>query len=216
MINVQIIRKKVKNISIKIKNDGSVSLTAPFITDMEYINNILLANQDKIINKITSFKKKPIIIETIVNGCQIYYLGRCYELKVINSDKFECCINGEFFELYVQDLNNQSEILFFLNNWYICQAKVIYNRLIDKYKHYIKKDIKKLVIKKMQTRWGSCNIKTSVINLNLNLILYPIEAIEYVVLHELTHLIHYYHDKYFYSFIEQIMPDWKSRKSLLL
>lgn len=217
MFNVQIIRKNVKNITLKIKNDGSVTLTAPILTDMKYINDILLANKDKILNKLTNLKKnRPSIPIKIDNGSHVYYLGRCYQLKIVHNENHGCFINGDFFELHTNNSSDNHLNLTIIYNWYIHQAKCVYNELIHKYKHFVKKDVKKITIKKMNTRWGSCNIKTSAINLNLNLMLYPIEAIEYVILHELTHLIHYNHDKNFYSFIEQIMPDWKIRKSLLV
>ena len=67
----------------------------------------------------------------------------------------------------------------------------------------------------MKTRWGSCNPHKGYINLNLELIKNPKESIEYVVFHELSHLIHPNHSKEFYSYISAYMPDWKRRKEIL-
>ena len=67
----------------------------------------------------------------------------------------------------------------------------------------------------MKTRWGSCNVKTKNINLNLELIKKPQECIEYVVLHELAHLKHPNHSKQFWEYVGMHMPDWKLRKKKL-
>lgn len=70
-------------------------------------------------------------------------------------------------------------------------------------------------IRTMKTQWGSCRPQTGIITLNRRLLEAPIEAIEYVVLHEFAHFIHPNHSKEFYALVEQFMPDWKVRKKML-
>ena len=72
--------------------------------------------------------------------------------------------------------------------------------------------ISHLSIKKMTSRWGSCNPKKGYINLNLSLIKMPRRMIEYVALHEMIHFFHYNHDKKFYAMMSEKMPDWQSRE----
>ncbi|MEG2396279.1 MAG: M48 family metallopeptidase, partial [Oscillospiraceae bacterium] len=70
-------------------------------------------------------------------------------------------------------------------------------------------------IRKMKSRWGSCQPKTGIVTLNSQLINAPIGCIEYVVLHELCHFVQPNHSKDFYSLVSAIMPDYKERKKLL-
>ncbi|MBF7043742.1 M48 metallopeptidase family protein, partial [Campylobacter volucris] len=77
------------------------------------------------------------------------------------------------------------------------------------------KKVQKISIKEMVSRWGSCNHKKAYINLNLKLMQKPIKSIEYVILHELTHLIYPHHQKEFYAFLYNLMPDYKAREIYL-
>jgi len=101
----------------------------------------------------------------------------------------------------------------FSDEFYYSEAKILFTRLIHKYNRYINKPITKVRIKKMNSRWGSCNSKKGYINLNLYLIKKDIEFIEYVILHELAHLIHPNHSQQFYALIASIMPDYRDRIS---
>jgi len=79
----------------------------------------------------------------------------------------------------------------------------------------VRKEINKVTIRKMKTRWGSCNYHKKSINLNLELIKKPLECVEYVIFHELTHLIYPNHSKDFYNYLLTYMSDWKRRKERL-
>ena len=164
---MQIIKKNIKSLTIRVNHDCEVIVTAPkFLSDF-YIKEIIDKKQSWI-NKLLSKCKKNL------------YLGKSYEIE-------------------------------FSEEFYFNEAKVLFNRLIRKYYPYINKPINKVRIKKMNSRWGSCNYSKGYINLNVYLIKYDIKFIEYVILHELTHLIHPNHSKDFYNFIEDIMPDYKER-----
>ena len=95
------------------------------------------------------------------------------------------------------------------------QAETIYEKTVDQFmpiflRHGIKKPI--IVIRKMKTLWGSCSKHLNKITLNEYLLKADIRGIEYVVFHELTHLIYNAHNKNFYDFLTIYMPDWKERK----
>lgn len=94
-------------------------------------------------------------------------------------------------------------------------AKRIYGHFIAKFAPTVNRKINRVVVRKMTTRWGSCNSRKGYINLSLNLIEKAPDLVEYVVLHELAHLIYPHHQKSFYDFIAKLMPDFKAREKQL-
>lgn len=102
-----------------------------------------------------------------------------------------------------------------LENYKKAFARRIYGHFIAKFAPAVNRKINRVVVRKMTTRWGSCNSRKGYINLSLNLIEKAPELVEYVVLHELTHLIYPHHQKSFYDFIAGLMPDFKTREQRL-
>jgi hypothetical protein len=90
-----------------------------------------------------------------------------------------------------------------------------FKKAIEKYKLIVKEEIETVRVREMKTRWGSCNPAKGYINLNLKLIEKPTECIEYVVFHELAHLVHADHSAKFYNYLNLFMSDWKRRKGRL-
>ena len=102
-----------------------------------------------------------------------------------------------------------------LEKWFREKITIILEKLtveIGEKIGFLPKEIK---IRSMKSRWGSCNTTRKIITYNLHLIEKPITAIEYVVLHELSHLPYPHHQKEFWNFVEKYMPDWKLRKKIL-
>ena len=102
-----------------------------------------------------------------------------------------------------------------LENYKKAFAKRIYEHFIAKFTPNVNRKINRVVVRKMTTRWGSCNSRKGYINLSLNLVEKAPKLVEYVVLHELTHLIYPHHQKSFYDFIAALMPDFRSREKRL-
>ncbi len=102
-----------------------------------------------------------------------------------------------------------------LENYKKAFARRVYEHFIAKFAPAVNRKINRVVVRKMTTRWGSCNSRKGYINLSLNLIEKAPELVEYVVLHELAHLIYPHHQKSFYNFIAELMPDFKTREQRL-
>ena len=102
-----------------------------------------------------------------------------------------------------------------LENYKKAFARRVYGHFIAKFAPAVNRKINRVVVRKMTTRWGSCNSRKGYINLSLNLIEKAPELVEYVVLHELAHLIYPHHQKSFYGFIAGLMPDFKTREQRL-
>jgi len=143
------------------------------------------------------------------------YLGQRYKLKVIPSKIEKVILDEQYLILYVK-IDDEITKQRLIDKWYRQQAKKIFNDILQKYLNILQTSINRLSIKKMKTRWGSCNYYKRYINLNLYLIRKDIKAIEYVILHELAHLTYPNHSKEFYNYIALYMPDWKARKKTLL
>jgi len=198
------IRKKaVKNISIRVVSSDEVILTLPrFVSKTRGLE--FLHSKEEWIQKKLSHMPKPLSLE---NGEVINYLGYPYTIKLCEKDR--AFIDGEF--LYLPKEDRQNEYEKFLKK----KAKEIFLPIVKSWAKKVDKEIKRVSIKKMKTRWGSCNTQKAYINLNLHLIHKPIGVIEYVVLHELAHLTHPNHSKEFHRYVENFMPDWKEREKLL-
>ena len=210
--DVQIIYKDVKHTSLKVKPTKEIILTVAFnMTDRE-IEHILKKRINWINKQLALFSKNKQPKKELVSGENFVYLGKNYRLKVIESSEEKTKLNRSYFELHVHDKNDYAKKEKFINDWYKSKAQKYFQTAIDKYSPIVKADIKIVRIRTMKTRWGSCNPKKSYINLNLELIKKPKSAIEYVVFHELTHLIHHNHDRKFYNYLSLHMPDWQTRK----
>lgn len=142
-------------------------------------------------------------------------LGKIIVSKAIESPNEDVKLARGYINIYVKDKANFERKKILLDGWYKEKAHHHFKQALKKYNVLVNKEVKTVSIRVMKTRWGSCNPTKSYINLNLELIKKPKMAIEYVVFHELAHLIHLNHDQKFYNFLSLHMPDWKKRKANL-
>lgn len=187
--------KAVKYARIKISKNGDIKSSVP--------KNFTLQDCKDFIDKHTAWIEKTLskIQKNSLENDEIMLFGKIYKFEL--NDKFK---NVEI----TQDMifaKNENEIYKFAN----LELKKICNEFIAKFLPLINRPINRIVFRKMETRWGSCNHKKGYINFSLNLSKKSVEFIEYVVLHELTHLIYPHHRSEFYEFISKIMPDFKER-----
>lgn len=213
MFKYNIQRKNVKNITIRIKKDGIVYVTAPKSVSSEYIDKVLLKKKNWIDKKLEQIKELREKEQKIINSSKekLIYLGRSYDIKIIEDQKEILLFKDEKVEIHVADIENTDNIKAIIDQWYLEKAKVEFEKFIKKYEDVLGVKVNKTKIKSMKTRWGSCNTVKSYINLNIELIRRPIEFMEYVVLHELCHIKHPNHSREFWDYVRQNMPDYKER-----
>lgn len=146
-----------------------------------------------------------------ISGETHLYLGRQYLLKVEKSAQESIKLRGKFIEVRAQ---NKSRVKPLVEKWYLDHArskfKAIAQPLIENFKKY-KVEPSSLVLRDMPTRWGSCTPKGKII-LNPELIKAPRGCIQYVIIHELCHLVHHDHTKKFFELQTKEMPDWEKWK----
>lgn len=215
MGEIQIIKKEVKNITLKVKPSGEISITAPRHTSSEHIDYILDKRAKWIKKKKEFFALFQANEKEYVSGEDFKYLGRSYRLKVIESKLEKVKLQRGYLEVYVKNKNDLAKKQKLVYEWYYEKALLHFFNILQEFNKIVKQEIKDIKIRQMKTRWGSCNAHKSYINLNIELIKKPRESIEYVIFHELAHLIHSNHSKEFYNYLTLHMPDWEDRKSLL-
>ena len=213
---IQIIKKNVKHINLKVKPTGEVILTAPTDCNERDIAYVLKKRADWIEKKIAFFNAHRDVSEKeYVSGENFHYLGRNYRLKVIESKEEKVKLQRGYLQVFAKDKDHRERKKRLLRAWYSTKAEIHFTKAIEKYKPVVKQEIDTVRIREMKTRWGSCNPAKGYINLNLKLIEKPTECIEYVVFHELAHLVHADHSVKFYNYLNLFMPDWKRRKERL-
>ena len=212
---VKIVRKDVKNITLKVRPNGEAILTTPKAASDEHIKFIIQKRAKWIAKKRTFFASFKTPKKEYVSGEDFRYLGRSYRLKVVQSKEERVKLQRGYLELFVKDKSDLKRKENLVYEWYHERATLYFFNILQEFNKIVKQDIKSVKIRQMKTRWGSCNPYKSYINLNIELIKKPKSCIEYVVFHELVHLLHPDHSKKFYDYLTLYMPDWQKRKEIL-
>jgi len=202
-----------KSLGITVTPDLDVLVRAPVGTPIEKIKEKIRNKAPWIIRQQSFFLAfhPKMTDRKFVGGETHLYLGRQYRLKIIIEDIESVKLKGRFIEVITLD---KARVRQLVEDWYLQNAKkkfhVIAMELIDKFKKY-KVEPSSIVIRDMPTRWGSCTAKGKII-LNPELIKAPKGCIEYVIIHELCHLIHHDHTQKFLDLQTKEMPYWEKWK----
>jgi predicted metal-dependent hydrolase len=205
-----------KSLGITVSADLKVLVRAPVGSSLEKVKEKLSKKAPWVIRQQSFFlsfhPKTP--LRKFISGETHLYLGRQYRLKVIIGKLESVKLKGKFIEVLTSD---KSRVKHLIDDWYLQNANKKFNAigypLIDKFrKHKIAPS--SIVLREMPTRWGSCTPKGKII-LNPELIKAPKGCIEYVIIHELCHLIHYDHNQKFIGLQTKEMPDWEKWKMKL-
>ena len=197
--NVLVVKKNNKNSYIKIKDDLTIYVTTNYLTTKGEVKRMLDNEKDFLKRSLSRARKKMEKDELF------YYLGRKYDIILV---PFE---NTEVYDdkIYVKDMKA-------LDKWLKKEMKRIFSERLEYNYNLFDEDIPfpKLKIRSMKTRWGVCNKRDNSITLNSKLIRYSIHEIDYVIIHELSHFVHFDHSKEFWETVRMHMPDYK--KSVLI
>ncbi len=217
--NYKIVRKKRKTIGIKVTSKGEVIITSPFGISEEMLENIVKKKSQWILSKLHKFKNENMEEETsIKNGYKLMYLG--IELKLELNDKRESSreffISDGKFKVFLQHNIDSEETLMknHITMIYKREAEKILRERTKIYMEIMHVHPLKITIKNQKTIWGSCSFKKN-INYNYKIIMAPIEIVDYIVVHELCHLIHMNHSKQYWNAVKSILPDYGVRRQWL-
>ena len=205
-----------KSLGITVRPDLSVIVKAPVDTSVGKIKEMIHKKAPWIIRQQSFFLAfHPKMTERkFVGGETHLYLGRQYRLKIIPAIEESVKLKGKFIEVSTLDKSRNSQLV---KDWYVQNAKKKFNliatELIEKFNKY-NVEPSSIVLREMSTRWGSCTPKGKII-LNPELVKAPKGCIEYVIIHELCHLVHHNHTQKFIDLQTKEMPDWEKWKSKL-
>lgn len=209
-----VVYKDVKDVTIKVKPNLEVEIVAPFETSQDYIHKLLQKRDSWIHKNLDIFKNSKQPERKLVSGEDFIYLGRRYRLKVIVDDINKAILKNGYLNLHCKDTQDLELKKSIVESFYKNKAQEHFQEVINKFRDFYSEDII-FRIRKMKTRWGSCNPDKGYINLNQELIKKPKKAIEYVVFHEIAHLKHHNHNSSFYNYLSAYMPDWREIKNKL-
>ncbi|MCT4223338.1 M48 family metallopeptidase [Elizabethkingia anophelis] len=205
-----------KTLGIKVSPDKTVQVSVPLETSMEEIEKWVYKKAKWIFKQQNYFDTIELfdVNYEIKSGYSIFYLGRQYKINIEISKKEEVSYLGNQFLISVKKKESASVI--FEKRWKERAIQKISEIALPMMKRFEKKhEIPSIIyFREMPTRWGSCTVKNKLI-FNPRLIHLPKRCIEYVIMHELCHLIYKHHNRDFFDFLTLKMPDWKKRKQRL-
>ena len=205
-----------KTLGITVTPDGNVCLTAPIHASKNQIEEKLRKRAKWIVKQQSYFRTfgKCAPEKKNISGESHYYLGKQYMLRVTEGKPNSARYKGRYFEVVCTPKSKAAELM---KEWYRERAKIkfaeIAEPIIQRFKKY-GVEPSSIYIQSMSNRWGSCTPKGKII-LNIELIKAHKPCIEYVITHELCHLIHRDHTKVFFELLKTEMPDWKRWKRKL-
>jgi len=216
---VDVVMDDRKRLSVTVHPDLRITAKAPAGYEPEVIRKRLENRASWIARQLDFFERfQPLPTERrFVSGETHYYLGRQYRLRIRPGEIARVRLIGRFFEMELPDTSDMEKAKELMLGWYSAHAKDLFSRRLAQYTPIfvrMRAAVPEIRYRRMKKRWGSCS-GDGVIMLNTELVKAPIHCIDYVIIHELCHLLYPRHDRKFYHLLERILPDWEKRKKRL-
>lgn len=211
-IEVSVTKKAIKNMHLYVKPpDGHVEISAPVHLSDESIELFVRTKIGWIRRQQENFEKQPRqTVREYISGEALYVWGCQYYLLVNYSNKCNSLVlQGDKAVLTVRKESTTEQRERYVNEWYREILKTEIKRVLPKWENITGLHPNGWQTKKMTSRWGTCNVNTRKIWLNLQLAKKPPECLEYVILHELVHLIEKSHNDQFVAYMDKFMPNWR-------
>ena len=216
---VEVVRKDIKNLHLAVyPPEGRVRVATPNQLDDDAVRLAVVSKlgwirrqQDRLRKQVRQSQRE------MVNGESHYAWGRRYRLKVIEDSKANrLALSGSrTMILHTRPDTGRDRRERTLNDWYRSELKTVIPGLIDKWSPTVGVEVSDWGVKKMKTRWGSCNPNAERIWLNLELAKKRPECLEYVVVHEMVHMLERLHNERFRDLMDSFMPNWRTHRDEL-
>ncbi len=208
-----------KRLSVTVHPDLRVTAKAPAGYEPEVLRQRLKKRSSWIARQVDYFEQfQPLPTERkFISGETHYYLGRQYRLRIRTGETDRVRLIGRFFEMELLETSNREKAQTIMLDWYTIHAKDLLSKRLAQYIPTFERmgaKAPEVRYRRMKKRWGSCS-NGGVIMLNIELVKAPIHCIDYVILHEMCHMLFPNHDRRFYRLLGQLLPDWGKRKERL-
>jgi hypothetical protein len=215
-VAVQIVRKDIKNLHLGVyPPNGRVRVAVPLSVRDDALRLAVVGKLGWIKKQRAKFAAQPRQSKReMVSGESHYFLGRRLRLRVVEHRGPGTVVlrSRRFLELHVRpdaDANEREQIL---QNWYRTHLRRLIPPLLAKWQPILGVEATSWGIKRMKTKWGACNIDARRIWLNLELAKKPVQCLEYIVVHELVHLIERHHNDHFIALMTRHLPQWRQHR----
>jgi predicted metal-dependent hydrolase len=218
-IEVLVVRKPIKNLHLSVlPPDGSVRVSSPLAMNDDAIRTLIVTRVPWIRKQKAKFEgQERQTKREYVSGESHYFLGKRYRLEVVHEDSSpRVSLKGKNkIILQVRPNSTFGRREQVLLDWYRSELRNVSKEPLEVWQKRIGVTVASWGIKRMKTRWGTCNQRAARIWLNLELVKKPVACIEYVVVHELVHLIENRHNDHFVDLMSRHLPKWRSAKEEL-
>lgn len=218
-IDIELIRKKIKNLHLSVyPPDGRVRLAVPEQMDDEAVRIFAVSKLAWINKQRKKFSTQERQTKRdFVSGESHYFLGNRYLLNIVETTGKQHVElrNNKYIDLYVRTNSSVEKRDKILSEWYRQNLKEIIPSYIEKWGKIMGVKVNDFGVKLMKTRWGTCNIRDKRIWINLELAKKNPRCIEFIVVHEMVHLLERHHNQIFIDYMNKFLPNWKSIKNEL-
>ncbi len=219
-VTVEVVRKPIKNLHLGVyPPQGRVRVAAPLAVDDEAVRLAVVAKLGWIKRQRAKFQAQPRQSQRrMVSGESHYFLGQRYRLRVRESSgiALHITLRGKScMDLFVRPETTVERREQVLQDFYRAELKRLVPELLEKWQPKLGVEVRAWGIKRMKTKWGTCNIEAQRIWLNLELAKKPVQCLEYILVHELAHLHERHHNDRFISLLDQHLPQWAQHRELL-
>ena len=214
-IAVDVQRKKVKNLNLRVTQDCRVTLSVPLRTSDRQIEEFVSSRKDWIENSLARFKDSGEARRWFGDGGRMNVLGEPFDVVEDIGEMAMCQISNGTAHLTFPGGYSYDQKERFMTEWSRGILKDILPDMFSRWEAETGLHCSGYRTKVMKTRWGTCNYRTKVIWMNVRLAEKPLGCIEYVVLHELVHTVVPDHGEKFKAMMDRYMPDWKERRKVL-
>jgi predicted metal-dependent hydrolase len=208
-IKIDVVRKDIKNIHLAVyPPTGRVRIAAPLKVNEDTIRLFAICKfegQQRILPR--EFKQRE----------SHYFQGRRYLLNIIETEAKPkvICKNKKYIDIYIRPKTTVEKRNEILTEWYRTELKKQIPVIIAKWQKILKVSVADWQVKQMKTKWGSCNIEKKRIWINLELAKKPEHCLEYIIAHEMVHLLERHHNDRFLYYMDAFLPTWRQLKTEL-
>lgn len=215
---VEVVRKSIKSLRLVVyRATGKVRIAVPLRVSEAEVREVVTARLDWIRRQQEKFAQHipPAPLEYVTGEIHPFQ-GQDYRLNVVEQVGTPRVIQHEdHLEMRVRPHSELAQRAAVLSSWYRAQLQIQIPAIIAHWQPIMGVQVAEWRIKHMKTKWGTCNTRVGRIWLNLELAKYPLACLEYVVVHEMTHLLEPSHNARFKGLMDQFMPSWREHKKVL-